>query len=59
MTESIDWFLKYPKHEEQTYNSCVGVLYVVKDLTKGISEEAAKERMPLVNSCRYIPINVS
>lgn len=52
MSECIDRILKAPKHEEQAYNSCAGVLHMVKDLPHGIVEETAS-RCIQMNSCRY------
>ena len=39
MSEVIDRMLKAPKHEEQAYNACAGLLHHVKDLPHGIVEE--------------------
>ena len=52
MSEFIDRLLKAPKHEEQAYNSCAGILHHVKDLPHGIVEEAARQCIQM-NSCRY------
>lgn len=52
MSEFIDRVLKQPKHEEQAYNSCAGILHSVKDLPYGIVEEAARQCI-LMGSCRY------
>jgi len=52
MSECIDRILKLPKHEEQAYNSCAGLLHSVKDLPHGIVEEAARQCIQM-NSCRY------
>ena len=52
MAEYIDRLLKGPKHEEQAYNSCAGILHSVKDLPHGIAEETARECIQM-NSCRY------
>lgn len=52
MSEFIDRLLKAPKHEEQAYNSCAGILHYVKDLPHGIVEEAARQCIQM-NSCRY------
>lgn len=52
MSEFIDRLLKHPKHEEQAYNSCAGILHAVKDLPGGVAEEAAKECIRM-NACRY------
>ncbi|MBP3880663.1 MAG: transposase, partial [Lachnospiraceae bacterium] len=52
MSECIDRMLKAPKHEEQAYNSCAGLLHAVKDLPHGIVEETARQCIQM-NSCRY------
>ena len=52
MSEFIDRMLKAPKHEEQAYNSCAGILHSVKELPHGIVEETAKQCVQM-NSCRY------
>ena len=52
MSEVIDRMLKAPKHEEQAYNACAGLLHYVKDLPHGIVEEAARQCIQM-NSCRY------
>ena len=52
MSEFIDRLLKAPKHEEQAYNSCAGILHHVKDLPHGIVEEAARQCIQM-SSCRY------
>ena len=52
MSECIDRMLKAPKHEEQAYNACAGLLHAVKDLPHGIAEEAARQCIQM-NSCRY------
>lgn len=52
MSECIDRILKAPKHEEQAYNSCAGVLHLVKDLPHGVVEEVASQCIQM-NSCRY------
>jgi len=52
MSECIDRVLKAPKHEEQAYNACAGLLHGVKDLPHGIVEEAARQCIQM-NSCRY------
>ncbi len=52
MSECIDRILKAPKHEEQAYNACAGLLHSVKDLPHGIVEETAR-RCIQMNSCRY------
>ena len=52
MSEVIDRMLKAPKHEEQAYNACAGLLHTVKDLPHGIVEETARQCIQM-NSCRY------
>lgn len=52
MAECIDRILKAPKHEEQAYNACAGLLHSVKDLPHGIVEETALQCIQM-NSCRY------
>ena len=52
MSECIDRILKAPKHEEQAYNACAGLLHSVKDLPRGVVEETAR-RCIQMNSCRY------
>lgn len=52
MAECIDRILKQPKHEEQAYNSCAGLLHAVKTLPHGVVEETARQCIQM-NSCRY------
>lgn len=52
MSECIDRMLRSPKHEEQAYNACAGLLHSIKDLPHGIAEEAARQCIQM-NSCRY------
>lgn len=52
MSEFIDRMLKAPKHEEQAYNSCAGILHSAKELPHGIVEEAARQCIQM-GSCRY------
>ena len=52
MLECIDRMLRAPKHEEQAYNACAGILHSVKNLPYGIVEEAARQCIQM-NSCRY------
>ena len=52
MSEFIDRMLKSSKHEEQSYNSCAGILHSVKDLPHGIVEETARQCIEM-KSCRY------
>ena len=52
MSEFIDRLLKRNKHEEQSYNACMGILQTVKDLPHGLVEETALECVKM-NSCSY------
>lgn len=52
MSAFIDCMLRSPKHEEQAYNACAGILHHVKDLPHGIVEEAAGQCIKM-RSCRY------
>ena len=52
MSECIDRILKAPKHEEQAYNACAGLLHAVKDLPHGLVEETARQCIQM-NACRY------
>ncbi len=52
MSEFIDRVLKRNKHEEQSYNACMGILQMAKDLPHGMVEETAQECIKL-NSCSY------
>ena len=52
MSECIDRMLKRPKHEEQAYNACAGLLHAVKDLPHGVVEETARQCIQM-NACRY------
>ena len=52
MSEFIDRLLKQPKHEEQAYNSCAGILHSVKDVPHGIVEETARQCLDM-RSVRY------
>ena len=52
MSEFIDRLLKRNKHEEQSYNACMGILQTVKDLPHGLAEETALECLKM-NSCSY------
>lgn len=52
MAECIDRILKSSKHEEQSYNSCAGLLHSVKDLPHGVVEETARQCIEM-NSCKY------
>lgn len=50
--ELIDRILKSSKHEEQSYNSCAGVLHKAKEFPHGLVEEASRECIEM-NSCIY------
>ena len=52
MYEFIDRMLKRNKHEEQSYNACMGILQTVKELPHGFVEETAFECIQM-NSCSY------
>ncbi|MCQ2538741.1 MAG: IS21 family transposase [Lachnospiraceae bacterium] len=52
MSELINRILKASKHEEQSYNSCAGILHSVKDVPHGIVEEAARQCLEM-KSARY------
>lgn len=52
MSELIDRVLKSSKHEEQSYNSCAGILHMTKDLPHGKVEQVAGECIDM-NSCTY------
>ena len=52
MSEFIDRLLKSSKHEEQSYNSCNGLLHAVKNLPHGIIEETARSCIEM-NNCWY------
>lgn len=51
-SEFIDRMLKSSKHEEQSYNSCAGILHSVKDLSHGIVEDVSRSCIGM-NSCWY------
>lgn len=52
MAECIDRILKSSKHEEQSYNSCAGLLHACKDLPHGFVDETARQCIEM-NSCKY------
>lgn len=52
MAELIDRILKASKHEEQSYNSCAGILHMTKDVSHGKTEQVAKECIEM-NVCTY------
>ena len=45
MSELIDRILKSPKHEEQAFNACAGILHRVKAIPKGIAEAFENQLM--------------
>lgn len=52
MVTLIDRILRSPKHEEQAYNSCAGVLHSCKDVPHRLVQEAA-EKCVEANACKY------
>ena len=52
MNTVIDRILKSAKHEEQAYNSCMGLLQACKDLSHILVEEAAQTCIR-TNTCTY------
>ena len=52
MAKLIDTVLLAPRHEEQAYNSCNGILHMCKDFPKLILEDIAKTCVES-NACRY------
>lgn len=52
MVTLIDRVLRSPKHEEQAYNSCAGILHACKDIPHGLIREAAGKCVE-VNACKY------
>lgn len=52
LVKLIDAVLLAPKHEEQAYNSCNGILHMCVDCSKLLVEEAAKLCVES-NACRY------
>ncbi len=51
-SEFIDRVLLSSKHEEQSYNSCQGILHSVKDLPYGLVEEVSRTCIEM-HSCWY------
>ena len=52
MVTLIDRILRSPKHEEQAYNSCAGVLHSCKDVPHRLVQEAA-DKCVEANACKY------
>lgn len=52
MVKLIDYILLAPKHEEQAYNSCNGILHMCTNVSKIHVEEAARFCVES-NACRY------
>ena len=52
MVTLIDRVLRSPKHEEQAYNSCAGILHACKDIPHGLIREAAGKCVE-ANACKY------
>lgn len=52
MITLIDRTLRSQKHEEQTYNSCAGILHSCKDVPHRLVQEAA-DKCVEVNACKY------
>jgi len=52
MSKLIDVILHTSRHEEQSYNSCNGILHMCSNQSKVLVEEAAK-RCVDCNACRY------
>lgn len=52
MVTLIDRILRSPKHEEQAYNSCAGILHSCKDVPHRLVQEAA-DKCVEVNACKY------
>ncbi len=52
MTKLIDIILHSSRHEEQSYNSCNGILHMCSNQSRVLEEEAAK-RCVDSNACRY------
>ena len=48
----VDTILHSAKHEEQTYNSCNGILHMCDGVSKVIANSAARKCIEL-NSCKY------
>lgn len=52
LSKLVDTVLIMPKHEEQAYNSCNGILHMCTNKSKLLVEEAAKVCVES-NACRY------
>jgi transposase len=52
MSELIDTVLRSARHEEQSYNSCSGILHSCKDVSKALAEEAAHKCVEM-HACKY------
>lgn len=52
MVTLIDRILRSPKHEEQAYNSCAGILHSCKDVPHRLVQEVA-DKCVEVNACKY------
>ena len=48
----IDRILRSPKHEEQAYKSCAGILHACKDVPHSLVREAADQCIE-ANACKY------
>ena len=52
MSILIDRVLRTPKHEEQAYKSCAGILHMCKDVSHSAISEAAQKCID-TNACKY------
>ena len=52
MLKLIDTVLRSSRHEEQSYNSCNGILHMCKDTSHVLVEEAARKCIE-TNTCQY------
>ena len=52
MSTVIDRVLRTPKHEEQAYKSCAGILHLCKDVSPVTVTEAAQKCID-TNTCKY------
>lgn len=52
MVKLIDTVLHSAVHEEQTYNSCNGIIHCCDGVSRLVAEEAAKTCVTC-NACRY------
>ena len=52
MVTFIDRVLRAPKHEEQAYNSCKGILHMCQDVPHHVAAEAAQKCID-ANACKY------